>query len=99
MGVLPELYAATTKLSKNARIFCLWVREWIQSNVAGISSNSSTNRADAKKWTTVHATRTAVLPRREETNRSVGRTGASWRSEQTETRNAILLENARRIQI
>ena len=31
----------------------LWVREWIQSNVAGISSNSSTNRADAKKWTTV----------------------------------------------
>ena len=43
MGILPELYAATTKLSKNARIFCLWVREWIQSNVAGISSNSSTN--------------------------------------------------------
>merc|ERR1712216_333060 len=81
-------------------IFRLRVREWIQSNLAGVSSNSSTNRADAKKWTTVFAaTGAAVLSRREKTNRRVGRTCASWRSEQTETRNALLLENARRIQI
>jgi hypothetical protein len=53
-----------------------------------------------KKWTTVFAaTGAAVLSRREKTNRRVGRTCASWRSEQTETRNALLLENARRIQI